>query len=369
MMTRDEVKNKLGIIGKSKEINDLVDIVLQIAQSDISVLIQGESGVGKEVFAKAIHYTGRRADKKLVNVNCGAIPESLLESELFGHKKGSFTGAIDDRKGYFEIADGGTLFLDEIAEMPLTTQVKLLRVLETKEFMRIGSESVTKVDVRIVAAANKDLQKEVEAKRFRNDLYFRLKAVTLFIPSLRQRKEDIPLLAKYFLRNFAKNNGIEEPVLTIEAISLLMNYPWPGNIRELKNVIETACALNNGNTLDEIAFANILTPIKVEEESKNLPVYINKPSENIDREIIYRALIEIKKDLLELKQIAYNNNGRHEPDLSPVRINEIIPISELEKDAIIKALNFTNGNKRKAAQLLKLSERTLYRKLREYDLQ
>ncbi len=369
MMTRDEVKNKLGIIGKSKEINDLVDIALQISQSDISVLIQGESGVGKEVFAKAIHYTGRRAEKKLVNVNCGAIPESLLESELFGHKKGSFTGAIDDRKGYFEIADGGTLFLDEIAEMPLTTQVKLLRVLETKEFMRIGSENVTKVDVRIVAAANKDLQKEVESKRFRNDLYFRLKAVTLYIPPLRQRKEDIPLLAKHFLRNFAINNGIEEPVLTIDAISLLMNYPWPGNIRELKNVIETACALNNTNTLDEISFAHILTPIQDNAEAKNLPVYVNKPAESLDREMIYRALIEIKKDLLELKQIAYNNNGRNEPDLSPIRINEIVPLNELEKDAIIKALNFTSGNKRKAAQLLKISERTLYRKLREYDLQ
>jgi len=371
MMTRDEVKNKLGIIGKSKEINDLVDITLQISQSDISVLIQGESGVGKEVFAKAIHYTGRRADKKLVNVNCGAIPENLLESELFGHKKGSFTGAIDDRKGYFEIADGGTLFLDEIAEMPLTTQVKLLRVLETKEFMRIGSETVTKVDVRIIAAANKDLQKEVEAKRFRSDLYFRLKAVTLYIPPLRQRKEDIPLLAKHFLRNYAINNKIEEPELTIDAISLLMNYPWPGNIRELKNAIETACALNNGKILDEIAFAHVLTNTGERQESKNLPVFVNKPAadENIDREVIYRALIEIKKDLLELKQFAYNNNGNKENDLSHVRIDEIIPLNELEKDAIIRALNFTNGNKRKAAQLLKISERTLYRKLREYDLQ
>ncbi len=367
-MTRDEVKAKLGIIGKSKEINDLVDIVLQISQSDISVLIQGESGVGKEVFAKAIHYTSKRRDKKLISVNCGAIPESLLESELFGHKKGSFTGAYDDRKGYFEIADGGTLFLDEIAEMPLTTQVKLLRVLETKEFMRIGSENITKVDVRIIAAANKDLHKEVEAKKFRSDLFFRLKAVTLYIPALRQRKEDIPILAKHFLKNYAVSNGIKEPELTINAISLLMNYSWPGNIRELKNVIETACALNNSDVIDENAFINLI-PINTDSvENKNLPVYINKPNETTEREMIYRALIEIKKDLMELKQMAYNMNGKNNTELNTVRINEIIPLGELEKEAILKALNFTNGNKRKAAKLLNISERTLYRKLNEYDI-
>ena len=213
-MTREEFKNRFGIIGSSKALDDLSDIVLQVAGSDISVLIFGESGVGKEVFARAIHGASNRAKRKLVSVNCGAIPEGILESELFGHKRGAFTGAVDDRKGYFEIADGGTLFLDEIAEMPLTTQVKLLRVLETKEFMRIGSETVTKVDVRIIAATNKDLQTEVDSKRFRNDLYFRLKAVSLNIPQLRKRREDINILADHFLEEYAIKNSLPALKLT-----------------------------------------------------------------------------------------------------------------------------------------------------------
>ena len=368
-MTQEEVKKSFGIIGKSKEINDLVDITIQIAQSDISVLIQGESGVGKEVFARAVHLASKRAENRLVNVNCGAIPEGLLESELFGHKKGSFTGAIDDRKGYFEIADGGTLFLDELAEMPLTTQVKLLRVLETKEFMRLGSESVTKVDVRIIAASNKDLQKEVDAKRFRSDLFFRLKAVTLLIPPLRQRKEDILPLANHFLLSFSRNNGMPEPKISNSALNLLIDYPWPGNIRELKNVIETACALNKTGFLDNDSFLPLLSTSPSFEESRNLPVFLNKSPESLDREMIYRALIDIKKDLLELKKLAYNHEERISNNENHVQVEEIIPIAELEKSAIINALNFTQGNKRKAAVLLKLSERTLYRKIREYDLQ
>ncbi|MHB8907018.1 MAG: sigma 54-interacting transcriptional regulator, partial [Melioribacteraceae bacterium] len=199
-MKIEEFQKKFGIIGKSHEIRDLVDIAMQVAQSDISVLITGESGVGKEIFAQAIHGYSRRANKELVSVNCGAIPEGILESELFGHKKGSFTGSTEDRKGYFEVADGGTLFLDEIAEMPLTTQVKLLRVLETQEFMRLGSETVTKVDVRIIAATNKNLQREVDSKKFRNDLYFRLKAVSLNIPPLRERRGDILDLTSLFIK-------------------------------------------------------------------------------------------------------------------------------------------------------------------------
>lgn len=366
-MRIEEFQKQFGIIGKSKEIHDLIDIVMQVAQSDISVLITGESGVGKEVFARALHGFSKRTNKDLVSVNCGAIPEGILESELFGHKKGSFTGAIDDRKGYFEIADGGTLFLDEIAEMPLTTQVKLLRVLETKEFMRIGGETVTKVDVRIIAATNKDLQREVDSKKFRNDLYFRLKAVTLNIPPLRSRRGDILELANKFLKNYSSNNKSPEPQLTKDASDLLINYNWPGNIRELKNVIESAAALNRSGVLDADSFIPLLSAEISSDEFRNLPIHINKSPEALDREMIYRALIEIKKDLIDLKQIAVKNenniNGFDQGD------GDIIPLEELEKRAILNALNITRHNKRKTANLLKISERTLYRKLKDYGIQ
>ncbi|OGU55199.1 MAG: sigma-54-dependent Fis family transcriptional regulator [Ignavibacteria bacterium RBG_13_36_8] len=365
-MTIEQFQNRFGIIGKSKEIKDLVDIVMQIAQSDISILISGESGVGKEIFAKAIHGFSRRANKPMINVNCGAIPEGILESELFGHKKGSFTGAIDDRRGYFEIADGSTLFLDEIAEMPLTTQVKLLRVLETKEFMRIGSETVTKVDVRIIAATNKDLQNEVDAKKFRNDLFFRLKAVSLYIPPLRNRPEDISALLNHFLKSYSKSNNAREPKITSEAMDLLINYKWPGNIRELKNTIETAVTLSRKDVLDADDFSNLI--ITESTDNRNLPVYMHRSAESLDREMIYRALIEIKKDLMDLKNIA-SKQGVDFTSVDDSKVEEIVPIENLEKSAIIKALNFTRGNKRKAAKLLKISERTLYRKIKEYDIQ
>jgi DNA-binding NtrC family response regulator len=366
-MTVKEVQEKFGIIGRSKAIKDLVDITMQVSQSDISVLIYGESGVGKEVFAQAIHGYGKRSDKKLVSVNCGAIPEGILESELFGHEKGSFTGAVDSRKGYFEIADGGTLFLDEIAEMPLTTQVKLLRVLEAKEFMRIGSESVTKVDVRIIAASNKDLQDEVDAKRFRNDLYFRLKAVSLNIPPLRKRKEDIVSLIFHFLKMYTKENKIPEPEITPEALNMLSDYNWPGNIRELKNSIETAVALNRNGVLSVDSFTGLLEQNFKPSENRNLPVHVDRTPDSVDREMIYRALIDLKKDLIDLKEFAYRSNNASSSD-SSFSSNEVIPLDEMEKKAIINALNYTKWNKRKASQLLKISERTLHRKLKEYEI-
>ncbi len=367
-MTIEKFKEEFGIIGKSKEINDLVDITMQVAKSDISVLIYGESGVGKEVFARAIHGYSNRANRQLVSVNCGAIPEGILESELFGHKKGSFTGAMENRKGYFEIADNGTLFLDEIAEMPLTTQVKLLRVLETKEFMRIGAETVTTVDVRIIAASNKELQKEVDAKRFREDLFFRLKAVSLSIPPLRKRKNDIELLVNHFIIKYAEDNKLIVPRLTEEALNVLIEYHWPGNVRELKNTIESAIALNRNGVLDASSFYSLLLKDEKEPENRNLPIYLKKSPEEVDRELLYRALFEIKKDLVELKDLIYHRQyetyqqpEHHMPD-------DIVPLDELEKEAIKNALEQTRGNKRSAAKLLNISERTLYRKIKEYDL-
>ncbi len=366
-MTIDQFKKEFGIIGNSKEINDLVDITMQVAKSDISVLIYGESGVGKEIFAQAMHNYSNRADKQLVTVNCGAIPEGLLESELFGHKKGSFTGAVESRKGYFEIADGGTLFLDEIAEMPLTTQVKLLRVLETKEFMRIGAETVTKVDVRIIAATNKNLQDEVDAKKFRKDLYFRLKAVTLSIPPLRSRKGDIEELASNFASQYAELNHMKVPEITADALELLKEYPWPGNIRELKNTIETALALNRNDRLDAVSFLGLLSEDKKDSPQRNLPVYLKRSPEEVDRELLYRALFEIKKDIIELKDLIYHNQNEIITQGNN-HSEEIVPLDELEKEAIKNALSYTRGNKRDAAKMLKISERTLYRKIKEYEL-
>jgi transcriptional regulator with PAS, ATPase and Fis domain len=368
-MTREQFKKEFGIIGKSKEINDLADIIMQVAKSDISVLIYGESGTGKEVFAGAIHGFSNRANKQLIAVHCGAIPEGILESELFGHKKGSFTGAIESRKGYFEIADGSTLFLDEIAEMPLTTQVKLLRAIETKEFMRIGAETVTNVDVRIIAATNKDLQREVEVKKFREDLYFRLKAVTLNIPPLRKRKGDIPDLANHFINSYAEANKRKVPFITEDAMRILEEYNWPGNVRELKNTIETAIALDKDGILDSATFSSLVYDEQTENQSRNLPVYLKKSPEEVDRELMYRALFEIKKDIMELKDILYQRQNEIYNQPTANNLNKIIPLDEVEKEAIKNALETTRGNKRNAAKMLKISERTLYRKIKEYDLQ
>jgi transcriptional regulator with GAF, ATPase, and Fis domain len=367
-MTREEFKIKQGIIGKSKEINDLVDIIMQVAKSDISVLIYGESGVGKEVFAKAIHEFSNRSAKPMISVNCGAIPEGIIESELFGHKKGSFTGAVDSRKGYFEIADNSTLFLDEIGELPLTTQVKLLRAIETKEFMKLGAETVSRVDVRIIAATNKDLQKEVDTRRFREDLYFRLKAVTLTIPPLRKRKVDIEELTKYFIKGYCETNNTSDPDITQNALEILKNYSWPGNIRELKNTVETALALNRGKILTEEMFSDLASDYIDFEEQRNLPVFLRKSSEDADRELMYRALFELKKDIMEIKDLIVNNYNNSNLPFSGENDGDVLSITELEKDAIKKALDKTKGSKRKAAKLLNISERTLYRKLKEYNL-
>jgi len=368
-MNREEFKNKHGIIGNSKQVNDLVDVVAQVAESDITILIYGESGVGKEVFAKAIHESSGRAGKPLVSVNCGAIPEGILESELFGHKKGSFTGAIDHRKGYFEIADGGTLFLDEIAEMPLTTQVKVLRAIESKEFIKIGAETVTKVNLRIIAATNKDLQEEVDAKRFREDLFFRLKAVSLSIPPLRKRRGDIEELALTFINNYSAESKITPPKVTPEAMEVLKEYNWPGNVRELKNTIETAIVLNKDGVIDLQSFSSLFIQQEEVDSSRNLPVFLRKSPEEADREILYRALFEIKKDLVDLKDLIVHQHDEVFERNKKEDSKTVLPLNEMEKEAIIKALDKTRGSKRKAAKLLNISERTLYRKIKEYNIQ
>ena len=366
-MTIEEFKRRNGIIGRSGEINDLVDVVMQVAPTDITILIYGESGVGKEVFARAIHNSSKREGKEIVSVNCGAIPEGILESELFGHKKGAFTGAVEGRKGYFEIADGGTLFLDEIAEMPLTTQVKLLRAIEFKEFMRIGAETVTKVDVRIIAATNKDLQEEVDSKKFREDLYFRLKAVTLSIPPLRERREDIELLVNHFLEEYSKTNKIETSQVTHKAMNLLVEYDWPGNVRELKNTVETATALSRNGILDVDSFSHLFAARENINVNRNLPIFMRKSPEDADRELLYRALFEIKKDLIELKDLVVNNGKENIVKSEEAKKNRF-SLDEIEKETIKAALDKTRGNKRKASKLLNISERTLYRKIKQYDL-
>jgi DNA-binding NtrC family response regulator len=367
-MNVDQFKKEFGIIGRAREIRDLIDISMQVAKSDISILIYGESGVGKEIFARAIHGYSNRTDKPLVSVNCGAIPEGILESELFGHKKGSFTGAVESRKGYFEIADGGTLFLDEIAEMPLTTQVKLLRAIETREFMKIGGETVTKVDVRFITATNKDLQREVDAKRFRDDLYFRLKAVTLTIPPLRKRTEDIEEFVHYFINNYCSENNITPPKITNEALNFLREYNWPGNVRELRNTIETSVALNRDGVLDVSSFKLLMKSEETEFANRNLPVFLKKSSEEADRELMYRALFELKKDILELKDLI---TERHREVYTPQQQNqtsEVVSLDDAQREAIKNALEYSKGNKRMAAEMLNISERTLYRKIIEYKL-
>jgi DNA-binding NtrC family response regulator len=365
-MEIEKFQKKFGIIGKSKEIRDIADIIMQVATSDISVSIYGESGVGKEVIAKAIHGFSKRADKPMISVNCGAIPEGILESELFGHKKGSFTGAVETRKGYFELADKSTLFLDEIAEMPLATQVKLLRAIETREFMRIGSETVTKVDVRFIVSTNKNLQDEVIAKRFREDLFFRLKAVTLEIPPLRKRKIDIEELIFHFLNKFAEDNKRPVPKIDNSAIDYLREYPWPGNVRELKNTIETAAALSKDGILTKERFMGLLNFNPDKEIPRNVPVHLRKSTEEVDREFIYRALFEIKKDILEIKDLIEDKDKQVD---NVAKSDDIIPVEQMEKNAIMKALEKTKWNKRLAAQLLKINERTFYRKLKDYNIE
>lgn len=378
-----ELKEKLGFYGVSQPVEEILQTIQMVAPTDLSVLIQGESGTGKEVVANAIHSLSRRKDKPLVSVNCGAIPEGILESELFGHEKGSFTGAIAQRKGYFEAANGGTIFLDEIGEMPLNTQVKLLRVLETSEIMRVGGTTPIKVDVRVIAATNKELEKAVENNEFRRDLYFRLKAITIFIPPLRKRKEDIPVLVKKFADEYVRKNQIYFKGFAPEAIELLKQYDWPGNVRELKNFVETAITLNRGEIIHSSYVRSVLNLDNRYTPTENLPVPLNKTPDQAERELIYRTLIALKLDITELKQmlgqfiqtqmelmknqmpVAQEQNNGDSFDSQEIKPTSI---SAMERELIKETLKRYNGNRRKTAKALQISERTLYRKLHEYGL-
>jgi len=378
------LRDQIGLVGESPEIWQMIETIQQVAPTTIPVLVLGESGTGKELVAQAIHRLSPRQDKPFVVVNAGAIPEGIIESELFGHEKGAFTGAIGTRKGYFEQADGGTLFLDEVGDMPLLAQVKFLRLLEGKDFIRVGGSSNRNVDVRVVAATNKDLREAVEQGRFREDLYFRLNAIRIRIPPLRERLEDLPLLVKKFVTDFCRENRIEFEGVSEGALRVMQDYHWPGNVRELRNFIEMLIVLERGRRVDENVVRQHLP--RKSEYDRRLPVPLNRRSEEVEREFIYRALVDLKNEIAQLRELIV---GRYvspmrrlkpgsyvEPDdVQEVSADEVGSEEEdleslegMQKRLIHEALQRTNGNRRKAAKILKISERTLYRKIKEYDL-
>ncbi len=392
-MTRSEFQTKYGIIGRSAAIQEIVDVIQQVAPSDITVLITGESGVGKEVIAKAIHGFSRRAPKTMITVNCGAIPEGIIESELFGHERGAFTGASEARKGYFELADGGTIFLDEIGELPPGTQVKFLRILENGEFMRVGSAVPRKVDVRVIAATNKDLEAQVRLGNFRPDLFYRLRSINIHIPPLRERKEDIPLFVEHFAQEFAERSKINFAGVSPEAMALLENYRWDGNVRELRNAIESILVIQQGKVIRAEDVKKHLKGYTEFHFDRHLPVHLHKTAEQAERELIYRALLDMKNDIMQIKsyladreQSGYRGPVSVQPDDTsygttvrsrPVGIGEqeaesvevdAVSLDEMERRMIMNALRKFRGNRRMAASALNISERTLYRKIKEYGL-
>lgn len=372
---------------------ELVSVIRAVAPTSITVLLIGESGTGKEVFAQLIHDLSGRSGP-FVTVNCGAIPEGLIESELFGHEKGAFTGAVGQRKGFFEAAQGGTLLLDEIGEMPLALQVKLLRVLETGTFTRVGSTTSISTDARILAATNRDLEVDVRAGTFRADLYYRLRAVMLRIPPLRNRREDIPFLIEAMLNEFVERHKIQDaqgrpqmPLLTPDAIDMLLRHEWRGNIRELRNALEQLVVLSCSPIRDtdrcvitgEDVSRALASSIGDWSNAGNraLPVAPNLPKDQTERELIYRALIELRNEMAEIKALVSGRSASTASSTlalpSAVRTNgasdlEIRPLEELETEAIVRSLDRYHGNRRQAAQALGISERTLYRKMKEKGL-
>jgi transcriptional regulator with PAS, ATPase and Fis domain len=412
-MDIQSIKMRFGIIGNSPLLNRAINVAMQVAPTDLTVLVTGESGTGKEVMPKIIHQLSKRKHGNYIAVNCGAIPEGTIDSELFGHEKGSFTGAHETRKGYFEVANGGTIFLDEVAELPLSTQVRLLRVLETGEFLKVGSSKVQKTDVRVVAATNVNIQKAIQDGDFREDLYYRLNTIPIYIPPLRERKEDIHLLFRKFAADFAEKYRMPPLRLTPDAVKVLENYYWPGNIRQLKNITEQISIIETNKEID----AETLKKYLPNDNWNELPVLYNKKEkESIsERELLYKVLFDMQKDLMELKKIVYSNmkqppvearpqtqaiqplgdlgssysvnpfdskdKDTDEPDVKiitnaddqdfitePEIIEESLSLQDKEREMIRKALDKHNGKRKAAAKELGISERTLYRKIKEYNI-
>lgn len=394
------VKQRFGIIGNSPLLNRALEVALRVAPTDLTVLVTGESGVGKEFFPQVIHAHSARKHNKYVAVNCGAIPEGTIDSELFGHEKGAFTGAIDARKGYFEEADGGTIFLDEVGELPLATQVRLLRVLQTGEFMRVGSAKVQKTNVRVVAATNSNLMKAIADGRFREDLYYRLNTVPIVVPALRERPEDIHLLFRRFASDVALQYKMPAIALNEEARALLENYYWRGNIRQLKNVAEQISAIEESRDITP----QILAKYLVDESSAASPSVTHSAKMedmNSERELLYKILFDMRSDINDLKRMladlhsgysSYRTTPTHSepsevkallphtPAVSPMveeyAESEVvedepreITKANMQREQIIKALRRNGGSRRAAAAELFMSERTLYRKIKELNIE
>jgi two-component system, NtrC family, response regulator len=352
--------------GHGEAMQQLAALIHQVASTDISVLITGESGTGKELVARAVHESSPRSKREMITVNCGAIPEGIFESEVFGHERGAFTGADRQRRGMFELADGGTIFLDEIGEMPLLAQVKILRVLETGEFMRVGGQSPIRVKVRVVAATNRDLAREVSEGRFRQDLYFRLKAVTVSLPPLRDRPEDIPELVHFFASRFAQENALPIPTFLPEAMQIISQHYWEGNVRELKNFTESMLILSDASGVDA---AQVRARLGDNGTSAHLPVLSTHRShpETVTFEALQQMFFYLQRELLEIKVELKEMNER-QSEVSDQMDMSAMSVEELEREHIREVLADYAGNRARAAQSLGFSERTLYRKIRRYGL-